>query len=155
MKALRKIGAILLIPVILFSSLGFSVDVHFCKGEAKSINLFGEAEACDMGGIDENLPPCHQKKLKELKSLIENTHHENGDLKSICCYNETFNFEANQEIEEQKLDISSHDFQLVMVACILCDYSFFVDEEHSPSYSNYDPPLIRQDFSVLYQTFLI
>ena len=69
MKSLQKIGALLLIPVILFSSFGFTIDVHYCKGEIKSIGFLSQAEACEMANssneIDENLPPCHQKKLRE------------------------------------------------------------------------------------------
>ena len=131
MKSLQEIGAVLLIPVILFSSFGFTIDVHYCNGEVKSIGFLSEAEACDMGGlaneIFESLPPCHQKKLKEQNEKIKNTQHKNGDLKSNCCHNHTFIFESNQEIEQTDAEISLLDVQVMMLACIFSDYSFFFD----------------------------
>ena len=159
MKSLQKIGALLLIPVILFSSFGFTIDVHYCKGEIKSIGFLSQAEACEMANssneIDENLPPCHQKKLREKLEKEKRSENSNGLIKGHCCHNETFIFESNQEIEENAVEIISPDLQLVMIACIFCDYSFFSQTTSEPVYAEYDPPRIRQDFSVLYQSFLI
>lgn len=31
---------------MLFTSVGFSADLHFCKGELQSFSFFGEAESC-------------------------------------------------------------------------------------------------------------
>ncbi len=145
-----------MIPVVLFSSFGFTIDVHYCKGEVKSIGLFGKAQPCEMAGlsdqIDASLPPCHQKKLKEKTKKSNN---KDGTIRSNCCYNQTFVFESNEEVEQNDLQISASDVQVVMMACILCDYSFFIHEISAPTYADYDPPLIRHDFSLLYQSFLI
>jgi hypothetical protein len=158
-KTLQKIGALLLIPVILFSSFGFTINVHYCKGEIKNVSFFVEAEACDMASmsnqIDANLPPCHQKKLNELKKKIEDSNNKDGHIESTCCHNQTFVFESNQEIEQNDVQLTALDVQLVMIAWLLCDYSFFTKNTSAPVYSDYDPPLIRQDFSVLFQSFLI
>jgi len=158
-KSLQKIGALLLIPVILFSSFGFTINVHYCKGELKNYALFVEAEDCDMANssneTDETLPPCHQKKLKEQLEKNSRSENSNGLIKDNCCHNETFIFESNQEVEESASEITSTNLQLVMIACILFDYSFFSQTVSQPAYTDYDPPRIRQDFSVLYQSFLI
>ena len=159
MKTLHKIGAILLIPVILFSSFGFTINLHYCKGEFKSYALFVEAEACEMADlskeVDESLPPCHRKKLKKQQDKNSQSENSHDVIKGNCCHNETLIFEANQEIEENVIEITSVDIQLTVIACVLCGYSFFDQNFPPPGYMDYDPPWIRRDFSVLYQTFLI
>ena len=30
------------------SSIGFSMDVHFCENQIESVNFFGDAEPCEM-----------------------------------------------------------------------------------------------------------
>jgi hypothetical protein len=55
---------------MLFSSTGFSLDVHFCGDEVKSIGLF-HATPCEMEqSMNQEqdfskLPPCHRKMIQE------------------------------------------------------------------------------------------
>jgi len=159
LKTLQKIGALFFIPVILFSSFGFAIDVHYCKGEVKSVALFGDAAPCEMGNQsdqqEKDLPPCHRNKIKELKNKNKKSAAQNGEMNSICCYNQTFSYASNQEVAQNDAEILSFDLKLVMILGVLCDHSFFSLDTPAPVFADYAPPLIRQDFSVLYQTFLI
>lgn len=78
-KFFRSIAPLILTPLMLFSSIGFSLDVHYCGDEVKSIGFFG-ATPCDMEeSMNQQqdlskLPPCHRKKIQE----EENSAPKNG-----------------------------------------------------------------------------
>ena len=41
-----KSVALLLCSIVLFSSFGFTLNMHLCQGEVKAISLLGEAQKC-------------------------------------------------------------------------------------------------------------
>lgn len=142
--------------MMLFSTIGFSVDVHFCGGEVKSIGLF-EATPCEMeqnmngSQVLSELPACHQRKVKE----DQKSKNSNGFNRSKCCYNENFNFETSAEVESLSLlNVSIEPISAVLVytAINLC----LLQPRTEPLfYKNYRPPLIDEDISVLHQVFRI
>lgn len=42
----RRMAAWVLIVPVLVGTLGFNIDMHFCKGQIKSLRLYGEAHQC-------------------------------------------------------------------------------------------------------------
>jgi len=38
--------SLLMAFLVFTSSISFAIDIHYCGGQVKSINLFGEAEKC-------------------------------------------------------------------------------------------------------------
>lgn len=138
-----------------FSSIGFSLDVHFCGDEIKSIGLF-EATPCEMASMNQmqdlsKLPPCHRKKIEE----NERSTNKNGFNQGNCCHNESFDFEASSDVEP----LSTLNVDLTQVSAVIV-YSAINLELFQPKvqlkfYENYKPPLIDEDISVLHQVFRI
>ncbi|NOQ70395.1 MAG: hypothetical protein GQ574_00210 [Crocinitomix sp.] len=156
MKFLRKIGPFILIPLMLFSSTGFSLDVHFCGDEVKSVGLFN-ATPCDMEeSMNQsqdlsNLPPCHRKMILD----AENSTPKNGLNQRPCCHNETFDFEVSSDVEPlliQKVDLTQVNAVIVYAAI---NFNLFQRKVELEFYENYRPPLIDADISVLHQVFRI
>jgi hypothetical protein len=77
-KALHRITALIMAFLMFFSSVGYSINVHYCKGELKSLSLIGEAASCHSA---KKLCPHHAK------SQIEE------DKTTNCCSNETLQVE--------------------------------------------------------------
>ncbi|MBO6515099.1 MAG: hypothetical protein JJ975_00930 [Bacteroidia bacterium] len=48
----KKFYSLLLVLLVLFGSIGFTVNVHFCQGAVKTIGVFMEADGC--GGCETN-----------------------------------------------------------------------------------------------------
>ncbi|MFT6335300.1 MAG: hypothetical protein ACI86M_002232 [Saprospiraceae bacterium] len=82
-SALHRITSLVLAILMLFTSVGFSADLHFCKGELKSFSLFGKAESChtvkrscphhaDMVVIDKSEKDCCSNKTIEVDDLDTN-----------------------------------------------------------------------------------
>lgn len=155
MKILRKIAPLFLIPLMLFASIGFTLDVHFCGDEVKSMGIFG-ATPCEMEAdmnqtVDlSTLPPCHQKMM-----MANQSENKNGFNQTKCCHNESFNFESSSELPtlaEKNISITQLNAILVYSAI---HFGILKPIVQPKSYTNYRPPLIDQDISVLHQVFRI
>ena len=139
---MKKVVAISLTIILLFSNLGFAMGTHYCGGEAvMSRFLLGEEQlSCGMAAVESD---CDS---------------EHGDgfsfSKSGCCENEyrSFLVDDNYNPELTKL-IQNITFAL---AFFHADYfiGLFPSVERT-FYSDYSPPPLEKDLRVLFQTFLI
>lgn len=57
MKAFRVISSIIFALLLLVSSTSFSVGIHLCNDEIRSVALFSKADGCEK---QQSLPPCHR-----------------------------------------------------------------------------------------------
>lgn len=127
--------------LMLCTSVGFSADLHFCKGELKSFSLFGEAESC------------HTTK----KSC---PHHVNmmidDNSKKDCCSNRTIEIDDLDSDFNVALDFELTDLELKFVASFI--YSFYSLSlprvVESTFYDTHDP-FPPMDIYVLLERFLI
>ena len=146
----HRIAAISMALLMMLSSTGFSMDIHYCQDQMKGISLFGKAKSCH---DKEATPPCHKIK----KSCH---HQENDDVnkaeKDNCCHNETVIIEKS-DLDATATQIATiQDIQLDFVAAFVAVYilNYNVQADFQP-YAQYKPPLPDRDVQVLYQTFLI
>ena len=155
MKLFRKIGPLFLIPLMLFSSIGYGIEIHFCDGEIKNIGLFN-VEPCDMGqNLNEleniaNLPPCHQKL-----NTSESKSHENGITKGSCCHNERLSFDNNSELPQVDFPSFKLNHLNIIPAVTVANFNLYNYEVVSVYFQHYRPPLFDADIAVLYQVFRI
>lgn len=157
MRLLRSIAPFIFIPLIFLSTVGFSLDVHFCGGEVKSIGLY-KTEPCQMEGLAmsedafKKLPPCHQKMMLEKQ---QKSPERNGYNADNCCHNEQFSFEGSSvaEVSVSTL-LKAEKVQAVLIYTAINLQQLQVNQRPL-FYAKYRPPLLRQDISVLYQVFRI
>ena len=136
--------------LMLLSSTGFSMDLHYCQDQLKSISLFGKAKSCHE---KQATSPCHQAK----KSC---RHQENDGVnkaeKDNCCHNETVVIEKS-DLDATPTQLATvQDIQLDFVAAFIAVYVFnYIVRADFQPFAQYKPPLPDRDIQVLYQTFLI
>ena len=155
MKASISYRAIAIFMALLMfsSSIGISMDMHFCGNELQSVSLYGEAEACEMMKPKQekksNLSCCEGPK-KELKSC-----QSEGISKSNCCHNESISMSNGGAFEVD--DISIEQFKQIITAVIifLPNFNIFSVTTEKVNYSHYNPPTIKKDISILLQVFRI
>ena len=133
----HRVTSLVLAILMLCTSVGFSIDLHFCKGELKSFSLLGEAESC------------HTMK----KSC---PHHENmmvaDKSEKDCCSNKTIEIDDLDSDFNITTDVQLTDLQLKFVTSFISlspprvVKSMFL-EKHNPL-----PPI---DIYVLLERFLI
>lgn len=144
MKSFRSIISLSLALLMLLSTAGYGLSLHFCGGEFQEVSFFSSSKSCP---IEKQLPPCHQKESSDHEQK-ELTHHN-------CCKDQLISAE---KIDLQNGSIFKIDFQTVIQCIAVGIPSFFYGLIHTPikSFSSfYIIPLIERDIPVLVQSFLI
>lgn len=148
-KAVRHIALVMLIGIIGFASLGTSVNLHFCNGKLQLVNVFGIEEDCAMTGLS-----CPNETSG---SCCEN--HKSSNRESVsdlgCCVNLALITKTNLDNGPDPIncDLNGYDYVPIIRPAINLNGTNF--KPFKQKFHNYKPPLIQEDISVLYETFLI
>jgi len=138
--------ALCLVVLVFLSSAGFTIDMHYCNNELKSISLIGKAK------------PCHEPTLKQCpfhKKMQEKSAESSKDAKG-CCENKTEHFQSDQDQQIQNIDFKlSQPIQLFITAFITNFISNNGFEKELIVFTRYRPPIIQKDIPVLIQSFLL
>ena len=138
--------ALCLATLMLLTSAGITVDMHFCRGELKTLSLFGEAKSCHKTGVMKNCP-----RHAEMTT-------EQGDSMSRkkCCENKTLSLLADQTQEVQNFSfVLSQQVQQFLIAYVAVFHTGNAMETGTPDFAHYKPPLIVRDIPVHIQSFLL
>lgn len=123
--------------VVLFSTMSFSVDMHFCGDSLVDFSLFQKAEGC---GMEE------AQVADSCKLAIS---------KEPCCSDERIVKEASNDLQTafDKLTFGQQTF----VATFFYTYINFFEgfDENVVPFKDYHPPFLEQDALVLNQVFLL
>lgn len=150
---MKKVGLIYhfiswcLVVLVLVSSMGIIVDMHYCNNELKSFSFIGKAK------------PCHEPSLKQCpfhNKILGNKKNDSSVNKKGCCENKTKFFHSDQDQQIQTFDYElTRPFQLFIGAYI---NAFFISsgiEKEILAFTRYKPPIIQRDIPVLIQSFLL
>ncbi len=147
MQRFRKISAILLSMLVLFSSTSFTFSMHFCMGQLESIALFQQAKPCEM--VTQPTPCANNKHGQECEHVHVHT------AKKGCCEDHFLQVEGQDELAQVAASVPMPDIQMVAVFYAVVSFLFDAPAVHTDSYKEYSPPLIERDIPVLVQSFLI
>ena len=130
---LNKITASALALLVLFSTLSFTVQKHYCGDFLVDISFTGDAQCCSM--------------------KINNS---NEVVKKNCCKDETHQFEGQDELQlasGENFSLNNHQF----LAAFLLTYKelFLASYPKNSLHKVFLPPEIRQNYQIIYQSFLI
>lgn len=126
--------------VVLFSTLSFSVNKHYCGEMLFSKTLFFQAQDCGM----QQMYVCGDDNTSS--QSVKN----NG-----CCHNETLLIKG-QNLEQKAITATNLDIQKIAVIPNFNILSFEDIYQKKPTfYKNYSPPLLVKNIPVLVQSFLI
>jgi hypothetical protein len=143
-----RILALSMAFLVLFSSVGFSMDLHYCQGELKSFSLIGKAKSCHEMA-KKVFCPHHQKMMTMSDEGCEK------DQKD-CCNNEKLFFQLDQDQQIQNLDlVLSQQLKQFIVAYLSVILEMSIIKNEAIPYAQYKPPLIQKDIHVLIQSFLL
>lgn len=140
---MRKIIAISLALLMLFSNMGFAIGTHYCGGMAVESELMHGHEPLDCGMTDMDEQPCPSELT-----------HEHQLAKTPCCENEYQSLDVDGDYEPTVVQPS---LNLAFVAAFAVSFLeiAFPTKISTSRYADYSPPLIDQDIAVLYQVFRI
>ena len=133
----KKISAILMAFVVLFSTMSFSISEHYCGERLVNSAFFSKAESCGME---------MQKPLPTNNCNIE---------KKDCCNDVVQQFEGQTNL---KTDLSNLSFnQHVFLTSFFYTYINLFEglEDNIIPFKNYIPPFIVKNIQTLDEVFLI
>lgn len=130
-QALHKVFSFLLAFLVLFSTLSFTVEKHYCGDVLVDVSLFTEADKCGM----------------ETMEMLQ---------KKSCCKDEVDIVEGQDELKFSSFEDLSFEKQQFISSFILVYVNLFegLSQQIIP-HKDYSPPNLVADIQVLDQVFLI
>ncbi|RAV30873.1 HYC_CC_PP family protein [Sinomicrobium soli] len=139
-KAFFKIASFLLAFLVLFSTVSFTVEKHFCGDFLVDTALFSGADSCGMvAGYGQSM------KIQDTCTVT----------KTSCCSDEIALIQGQDTL--QKATSMELQHQFVFVQAFVYTYLDLFEglEENVIPFGDYAPPLVVRDIQVLHDTFLI
>jgi len=143
---LNRITSLLMAFLMLVSSTGFSIDLHYCQGNLKSFSLLGEAKSCH-----EMAKAKHCSKMKKACHAPKTTH-----CKKDCCSNKKIEISADEDA--QKIQVEHLSLKQIKFVTAFVKTFVLGDTDLSRQFIphlNYKPPLLNRDIPILIQSFLL
>ena len=136
-KVCHKIVSILMSFVVLFSTMSFTIDLHYCGDTLMDTAIFQKAKTCGM----------------EIQKTA--TSSDCSKAKKDCCKEEQIFVEGQDElkISFEKLSFDQQIFVASFVYSFENLFEYF--EENAHTFSEYPPPLIVKSIYKLDETYLI
>lgn len=134
---LHKILSGVMATLVLFTTMSFTVDMHYCGNTLVDFSLFDEVKTCGM------------EKQEPTKDL------GNGLTEKSCCSELQIVKEGQDDL---KFSFDTLNFeQQVFVASFLSSYINLFEglDENSSPFRAYDPPYLIRDIQKLHETYLI
>ena len=135
-EVLHKIMSVFMAFVVLFSTMSFSIGMHFCGGTLVDSAIYHKAKSCGM------------ELLKETTS--------NGPVvDKNCCHDEEILVKGQKEL---KVSFDNFDFhQQVFIVSFVYSYIHpLIDlKEKETTFDDYPPPLIVKHIYKLDEVYLI
>lgn len=138
-----KIAAVFLSLLVLFSSLSFSIEKHFCEGET-NISIFSEAkDLCEMESHN-----CHAEEL--VSSCC------NSSLEKTNCCIDSSEFIQGINIEHHAIHKQTIKYQpVVFLTSLFTTTNLILEKTSIPRSFSYKPLLKSIDIGLLFQVFRI
>ena len=122
--------------VVLFSTLSFTINMHYCGDTLVETALFNKAKGCGMNMANPSTEGC-------------------AITKKDCCKNEQSVVDGQDELQLAFDKISIE--QQVFIASFVYTYINLFEslDDNISSYQDYKPPLVRKQLFKLDETYLI
>ncbi|WP_442265813.1 HYC_CC_PP family protein [Tenacibaculum sp. ZS6-P6] len=135
---INKIVSILMALVVVFSTMSFTINSHFCGDTLVNTSYFNKAKTCGM----------------EITQEIDNE--RCSITKKNCCKDITQLVEGQNNLKKTSLDKVSFNKQLFVLSFYYSYINLFVGLHNKViPFKDYSPPLVIKDIQVLDEVYLI
>lgn len=123
--------------LVLFSTMSFSMDMHFCGDTLVDFKLFQEADTCAM--VEDG----------------PSTDMAVDDMEMHCCSDLALVVPGQDDLQGT-FDTLSFEQQKIIIAYTFAYLNLYDGADLQPiPFKEYSPPILIRDFQLLDQTFLI
>ncbi|WP_299711013.1 hypothetical protein [uncultured Tenacibaculum sp.] len=133
-----KIASIVIALVVVFSTMSFTINNHFCGDTLVSTSYFSEAKTCGM-------------KMKQ-----DTNNKKCSVAKKNCCKDVTQIIEGQDHLKKSTFDNLSFEQQVFLVSFCYSYLNLFKGLHNKViPFKNYSPPLIFKEIHILDEVYLI
>ncbi len=138
MKAfIKNITSIFLAFIVLFTTMSFTVNMHYCGDTLVDTAIFQKVKTCGMN---------MQKAISTSECAI---------TKKNCCNNEQIVVDGQDELQ-LSIDTLTFDQQLFIASFVYTYINLFEGLDKKPiPFNDYSPPLIVKDIHILDEVYII
>lgn len=137
-KSFHKIISVLMAFVVMFTTMSFTVDMHYCGESLVDFSLFTKAENCRM----------------EKHQPVENCE-DPSMMEKSCCSDQQIVKESSDDLKTafHQLNLEQHNF----VAIFFYSYINLFEglDQNIVPFKHYSPPFIERDIQKLHENYLI
>lgn len=139
-KNIYKITATLMAFVVLFSTMSFTINSHFCGGNLVEASYFVKAKTCGM----------------EMKQERKTTKKSCSVSKKNCCKDEVKVIQGQDNLKDSSLNMLSFKQQF-FIASFVYSYTNTLKGIHKKviNFKDYFPPFVVKDIQLLDEVYLI
>jgi hypothetical protein len=139
-QIIHKTTSVFMAIVVLFTTMSFTVDMHYCGDTMVDYSFMQQVESCGM-----------EKEIEIVTSSCENPTFS----KKACCTDKQFIKEGSEDLKFSADQLTFE--QQTFVATFFYSYNSLFEGTESKEipFIDYPPPFVKRDVQVLHQTFLI
>ena len=135
-QVLHKIMSFLMAFIVLFSTMSFTVDMHYCGDTLVETAIFQKAKGCGMEMESPSTEGC-------------------SIMKKDCCSDEQIFIDGQDELQLSFEKISFEQQQFIASFVYTYINLFEGLSENVIPNQDYSPPLVKRDIQALYEVYLI
>lgn len=151
---MKKLKAIFLLVIFLSSIVGYSFEMHYCKGQITDVSFIGHAECVCVDGNTTHetesqsktcKKSCHDEELKV--NLNKDNFKDTG-----CCKTKQVTY-----MSSTVKALSSSELPLIIAIVATINPLYFIGSPNlkAKSFNHYSSPVLIKDITILVRTFLI
>ena len=139
--------------LILCSSLGITIDFHYCGGELQTIALFGKAETCHQKEARLSKKSCCAKKAKACHFAKKSTEGISKSCTKDCCKDKMVQVLLDADLPFS-YSVELSDIQRLVLGFVPTVYKGFTPNKTAKfSFPYYRPPPLYADIFIRIQCF--
>lgn len=145
--------ALMMAFLLLVSTSGITMDMHFCGDHLQRVNLLGKAKTCAEKAAamkaccNKVQSTCHKSTTKS--SCSSKSSHDG------CCKNESIKLNLDTDLALSNVVLSDLNVPFVLsYVHVFCGFNPNISKDNIPHF-NYTPPLLSRDIPILTQSFLL
>lgn len=136
-QVIHKISAVFMAALVLFTTMSFTVDVHYCGDYMVDFSLIQNARTCGMEA---------EQKTDDCKTII---------TEDSCCTDKQIIVEG-QDNYKQSFDTLNFEQQTFVATFLYTYINLFEDlDTNIIPFRDYRPPFLIRDIQKLHETYLI
>jgi hypothetical protein len=136
-EVLHKIIAFFMACVVVFSTMSFTISMHYCGDTLVDFGIFKQAKTCGM-------------EMNESTPISDNTFSKKG-----CCTDKHITVKGQDELNTSFDNLTLHQQQFLATFTYTYINLFEGYKENKSTFSEYPPPLIVKSIYKIDETYLI